>query len=87
MHQIIIACDSKNPHTPSENHAGSKIIDGLSRDGASGQQATLLEEEAEAEGPLRLRPSGSPHTAAADHPLAVCGITEEIQRCAYVRTV
>ena len=68
-------------------NAAQEIIDGLSRDGASGQQATLLEEEAEAEGSLRLRPTGSPHTAAADHPLAVCGITEEIQRCAYVRTV
>ena len=40
-----------------------------------------LEEEAEAEGSLRLRPPGSPHTAAADHHLAVCGITEERYIC------
>ena len=68
-------------------NAAQEIIDGLSRDGASGQQATPLEEEAEAEGSLRLRPARSLHRAAADHPLAVCGISEEIQRCAYVRTV
>ena len=68
-------------------NAAQEIIDGLSRDGASGQHATLLEEEAEAEGSLRLRPDRSLHRAAADHPLAVCGISEEIQRCAYVRTV
>ena len=68
-------------------NAAQEIIDGLSRDGASGQQATPLEEEAEAEGSLRLRPTRSLHSAAADHPLAVCGISEEIQRCAYVRTV
>ena len=67
--------------------AAQEIIDGLSRDGASGQQATPLEEEAEAEGSLRLRPARSLHRAAADHPLVVCGISEEIQRCAYVRTV
>ena len=68
-------------------NAAREIIDGLSRDGASGQQATPLEEEAEAEGSLRLRPARSLHSAAADHPLAVCGISEEIQTCAYVRTV
>ena len=67
--------------------AAQEIIDGLSRDGASGQLATPLEEEAEAEGSLRLRPDRSLHRAAVDHPLAVCGISEEIQRCAYVRTV
>ena len=68
-------------------NAVQEIHDELSRDGASGQQATSLEEVAEAEGSLRLRPTGSPHTAATDHPLAVGGISEEIQRCAYVRTV
>ena len=68
-------------------NAAQEIHDELSRDGASGQQATLLEEEAEAEGSLRLRPAGSLHRAAADHPLAVCGISVEIQRSAYVRTV
>ena len=68
-------------------NAAQEIIGGLSRDGASGQQATPLEEEAEAEGSLRLRPIGWPHTAATDHPLAVGGISEVIQRCAYVRTV
>ena len=68
-------------------NAAQEIHDELSRDGTSGQQATPLEEEAEAEGSLRLRLSGSPHTAAADHPLAVSGISEEIQRCSYVRTV
>ena len=64
-------------------NAAQEIIGGLSRDGASGQQATPLEEEAEAEGSLRLRPTGSPHTAATDHPLAVGGISEVIQRCAW----
>ena len=68
-------------------NAAQEIIDALNRDGASGQQATALEEEAEAEGSLRLRPARSLHSAAADHPLAVCGISEEIQTCAYVRTV
>ena len=68
-------------------NAAQEIIHGLSRDGASGQQATLLEEEAEAEGALRLRPAGSLHRAAADHPLVVCGISDKMQRCAYVRTV
>ena len=68
-------------------NAVQEIHDELSRDGASGQQATPLEEEAEAEGSLRLRPARSLHRAAADHPFAVCDISEEIQRCAYVRTV
>ena len=68
-------------------NAAQEIIDERSRDGASGQQATPLEEEAEAEGSLRLRPARSLHKAAADHPLAVCGISEEIQRCAYVSMV
>ena len=68
-------------------NAAQEIHDELSRDGASGQQATPLEEEAEAEGSLRLRPPGSPHTAAADHHLSVFGISAGIERCAYVRTV
>ena len=68
-------------------NAAQEIHDEISRDGASGPHATSLEEVAEAEGSLRLRPTGSPHTAATDHPLAVVGISEEIQRCAYVRTV
>ena len=58
--------------------AAQEIIGVLSKEDASGQQATLLEEEAEAEGSLRLRPAGSLHRAAADHPLVVCGISEEI---------
>ena len=68
-------------------NAAQEIHDELSRNGASGQQATPLEEEAEAEGSLRLRPADSLLRAAAHHPLVVCGISEEIQRCAYVRTV
>ena len=52
-------------------NAAQEIIGGLSRDGASGQQATPLEEEAEAEGSLRLRPARSLHRAAADHPPSV----------------
>ena len=44
-------------------NATQEIIDGLSRDGASGRQATPLEEEAEAEGSLRLRPARSLHSA------------------------
>ena len=51
--------------------AAQEIIDELNREDASGQQATPLEEEAEAEGWLRLRPAGSPHRAAADHPPSV----------------
>ena len=52
-------------------NAVQEIHDELSRDGASGQQATPLEGEAEAEGSLRMKPTGSTHRAAADHPLAV----------------
>ena len=42
--------------------------------------------EAEAEGSLRLTPAGSPHRPAADHHFSVCGISAEIERCAYVRS-
>ena len=64
-------------------NVAQEIHDELSRDGSSGQQAPSLEEVAEAEGSLRLRPIGWPHTAATDHPLAVGGISEVIQRCAW----
>ena len=66
-------------------NAAQEIHDEISRDGASGSHATSLEEVAEAEGSLRLRPIGWPHTAATDHPLAVGGISEVIQRCAWFR--
>ena len=74
-------------HSLVVENAVQEIHDELSRDGASGQQAKPLEEVAEAEGSLRLRPFHSVHRAAADLDFAVCDISEEIQRCAYVRTV
>ena len=59
--------------TKAAEEAAQEILDGLSNEDASGQQASP-QEEAEAEGSPRLKPAGSPHKADADHPRSLIHI-------------